>query len=158
MRYEIKCDWCGIVMHRSKSGIKKHNFCSRRCQGDFSTKAKNPERYAEMYDVEKASAWMRRLNQRLNPTRMNDETRAKLRKVRLGQGEGKSYEKTYGRHTHRIVAEEKLGRPLRAGEIVHHVDGNKRNNHPDNLRVMTQSEHLALHNRFNKFFGLGGDC
>lgn len=41
--------------------------------------------------------------------------------------------------------EEKLGRSLQPGEIVHHIDGNKRNNSPENLMVMTQSEHARLH-------------
>jgi hypothetical protein len=42
---------------------------------------------------------------------------------------------------HRIVMEEKLGRPLLRSEIVHHIDGNTSNNNPDNLQIMTQSEH-----------------
>lgn len=45
-----------------------------------------------------------------------------------------------------------VGRPLRTGEIVHHIDGNKRNNEPSNLMVMTQSEHCRLH-----FSKKGGD-
>ncbi len=76
---------------------------------------------------------------------MTDEVKEKIRNSQLGTGEGKTYEKMHGRHTHRVVAERKLGRPLKAGEIVHHIDGNKRNNDPDNLMVMTQSEHCRLH-------------
>lgn len=45
---------------------------------------------------------------------------------------------------HRYVAAQKIGRPFRKGEIVHHIDGNKLNNHPDNLQVMMQSEHNQL--------------
>jgi hypothetical protein len=38
-----------------------------------------------------------------------------------------------------------LGRPLEPGEIVHHIDHDKRNNDPANLQVMTQAEHMRLH-------------
>jgi hypothetical protein len=56
-----------------------------------------------------------------------------------------TYRKFYGRHEHRIIAEQMLGRPLERGEIVHHIDGDKHNNNPANLKVMTQSEHMKLH-------------
>lgn len=52
---------------------------------------------------------------------------------------------------HRLVVESKIGRFLRKNEIVHHIDENKLNNAPENLRVMTQSEHLSLHRR-KEFF------
>lgn len=89
---------------------------------------------------------MKTLNEELNPTRMVPETRAKLRAARLNTGEGVSYEKFLGRHTHRVVAELMLGRPLRPEEVVHHIDGNKRNNAPENLMVFqSQAEHAAWH-------------
>jgi DNA-directed RNA polymerase subunit RPC12/RpoP len=47
---------------------------------------------------------------------------------------------------HRIVMENKLNRILDHSEIVHHIDGNGHNNSIGNLRVMTQSEHVKLHN------------
>lgn len=56
-----------------------------------------------------------------------------------------SYRKYHGRHEHRVVAERVLGRPLRPGEIVHHIDGDKHNNAPENLRVMSQGEHVREH-------------
>lgn len=156
MRSKIKCDWCNAELFRSPSGIKKHNFCSKKCQGKFSSKKHNPKRYTEMNAVEKQSAWMSELNRRLNPTRMNLETRTKIREKRLSKSSSTGYRKQFGRHEHRVVAEEKLGRLLRADEVVHHIDCNKRNNHPDNLMVLTQSEHAKLHMRLNKFFGLKG--
>lgn len=125
---QIICEECGAVINQAPSQIKRseHHFCSQQCH-------------------------MKNLNRKLNPKRMTFEVRQKIRIARLGTGTGKSYEKTFGRHTHRVIAEQKLGRKLRPGEIVHHIDGNKRNNDPSNLAVMTQSEHARLH------FSKGGD-
>ncbi len=61
------------------------------------------------------------------------------------ESEGKAYTKTSGRHTHRVVMEKKIGRQLLPGEIVHHRDGNKLNNSPDNLELMTQADHVREH-------------
>lgn len=65
--------------------------------------------------------------------------------ARFDQVKPTTYRKLFGRHEHRVVAEEMIGRPLMPNEIVHHLDGNKQNNNPSNLRVMTQSEHVKLH-------------
>lgn len=46
---------------------------------------------------------------------------------------------------HRLIMESILGRELSADEIVHHIDGNKWNNDPDNLMVVTRKEHALIH-------------
>lgn len=44
---------------------------------------------------------------------------------------------------HRLVMEQKLGRHLLPDEVVHHLDSNRGNNHPDNLSLYAaNSDHL----------------
>lgn len=50
---------------------------------------------------------------------------------------------------HRYVAEQKLGRHLKKGEVIHHIDKNRFNNKPDNIIVFKTA---ADRNRYN----LGG--
>ena len=53
---------------------------------------------------------------------------------------------------YRVIMEKILGRPLSRVEFVHHIDGNPKNNHVDNLMVMTLSEHQRLHAKMQSNF------
>jgi hypothetical protein len=47
---------------------------------------------------------------------------------------------------HRLIVEKEiLKAPLPREYTVHHVDGNKTNNHPDNLEILTNAEHAKVH-------------
>lgn len=50
-----------------------------------------------------------------------------------------------GRSVHCVVMEKIIGRKLHKNEIVHHKDGNRSNNHPDNLELKTRSKHARDH-------------
>jgi hypothetical protein len=49
--------------------------------------------------------------------------------------------------THRRVAEKKVGGKIGAGREVHHIDGNKTNNRPENLSVMSKEAHRRIHKK-----------
>ena len=46
----------------------------------------------------------------------------------------------------RALMEQKLGRPLKENEQVHHIDGNPSNNNIENLAIMMLGEHQRMHN------------
>lgn len=46
---------------------------------------------------------------------------------------------------HRLIAATILGRPLEEGEMVHHLDLDRSNNSPDNLVVVSSTEHGKFH-------------
>lgn len=47
---------------------------------------------------------------------------------------------------HRLVMEQKIGRYLEPGEVVHHIDEDRLNNHPDNLMLFaSHADHMRHH-------------
>ena len=75
--------------------------------------------------------------------------------VRVVKGGGYRYARTEPRHPkatprglyplHRVLVENREGRLLRPGEVVHHRDGDRTNDSVDNLELLTNAEHARHH-------------
>lgn len=138
-KMNLICDHCGEKYQSYQRG-KYHHFCSIDCR------RKEGKLVASSFSDEFRKSKSKQFTE-MNRTLMTDKKYIDKRRKTLSDKarDSNSYVKYYGRHLHRIVAEEKIGRKLKPGEIVHHIDGDKKNNSPENLEVMTQSEHIKLH-------------
>lgn len=54
---------------------------------------------------------------------------------------------------HVLIAEREIGRALKADEHVHHINGRKLDNRPENLVVLNRGDHSAAHWSLNTLVG-----
>ena len=137
---ELKCETCGKTVWRNPSQVRTHTFCSRTCVRPFLSNRLSTMNRTEN-PMNQPGGWTLEQRERASARERNN----------TGPCQRQTYQKHCGRHEHRAVAESVLGRPLKAGEIVHHIDGNKHNNNPENLMVFpSQSEHAKWHSERRK--------
>jgi hypothetical protein len=76
----------------------------------------------------------------------NIETCNKKRETHSKKFKNKTYRKFFKQLEHRAVMEKILDRKLTEKEVVHHKDGNKSNNSPENLELYASNgDHLREH-------------
>lgn len=69
------------------------------------------------------------------------------REIWCGRGEGSRGRKDGYKLEHHMVIEDHIGRSIKKGEVVHHIDGDKLNNNIENLYLFESvSKHRQSHN------------
>jgi len=132
--YVCICDFCGKKFERMKSAFcyykrksnGKNQFCNARCYGDWKkenyiawNRGKIREQVGSYYKgfIKTMEGYIRLYN----PDYPEDERKYVLE--------------------HRLIMEKKLDRRLKAKEIVHHLNGIRDDNRPENLCIVNIHNH-----------------
>ena len=134
------CSNCGVAFLYAGSHAtrNKNFFCCYECYIKYKTKKVNVRCDNCGRNFEKKQSDIRRTDHNFCSPKCNLEYRHR-------EGERAWNHCVNGEILHRKVAEEKIGRKLKSGEEVHHIDGNHFNNDPDNLIVLSKSDHAKIH-------------
>ena len=169
----LVCSQCGLEFERywDKPGPSGRRFCSRSCSATFNNRV-HPKRVRvprikvcawcdEQY--EPRARGVRAEQQQFCSIACRDDSRLQTA-VRLPdnwRANGKVLDRSKGYvlvyfpthpaatnrgyvYEHRVVAEEMVGRRLRSDEHVHHRNGKRWDNRPENLEVMNARDHARL--------------
>ena len=152
---KIECELCGLIcsMQISASHLKaKHGITTKeyRARG---YKTLSPARLEQLRQSPVGSGKATGARGLFGP----DHPNWKGGHVN-GQGYRIIYHEGKRRVEHRVIAEKMLNRKLTSNEAVHHIDGNRANNSPDNLEVMTRKAHNQLKDGVKRYFHTYDPC
>jgi hypothetical protein len=153
MQNKIACALCGLEcsMQVSASHLRAaHNMTTKEYRA-LGHKTLSPARLAQLRNSPVARGEVRRLYGKDHWNWKGGHVARSGYRIISKRGKTNLYE-------HRVVAAEMLGRPLKPGEVVHHIDGNRTNNSPENLAVMKRGEHDKMKSGTRAYFHTGPDC
>lgn len=155
-KQEKSCEQCGVSFYPESGGPNR--FCSRDCQNAWQG------RNAVWDECEVCGKAIRKAPSQIQTKKYCShecQGKAVSRRAIGREHNGKPVLMTSGGYLkvwepghpaaranwvleHRLVVEKVIGRYLDTKEHIHHKDGNKTNNHPDNLEIMSHNDHSRL--------------
>lgn len=155
MEDTIKCELCGLVcsMQVSASHLRASHALTTKEYRALGYTTLSPARLAQLRKSPVGSGESKGVRGKYGPDHWNWKGGSTTR-----SGYRILYDKGQKRYEHQIIAEEMLGRPLENNEVVHHIDGNRSNNSPDNLVVMKRQEHDKIKDGTRAYFHTNKDC
>ena len=154
-----KCDNCGKEFeYRGRHGTRnKHFFCCHNCYIEFKTKKVEVpcDLCGKTFLKKRSDIWRSKNNF------CCEECYRDYMSLTRQSKDGLKYD---GKPVYRLMIGLEQGRELTSEELVHHIDGNHKNNALSNLVVVTRSEHHRIHaavrprNDKGQFVRKGGDA
>ena len=154
-----KCDNCGKEFeYRGRHGTRnKHFFCCHNCYIEFKTKKVEVpcDLCGKTFLKKRSDIWRSKNNF------CCEECYRDYMSLTRQSKDGLKYD---GKPVYRLMIGLEQGRELTSDELVHHIDGNHKNNAMSNLVVVTRSEHHRIHaavrprNDKGQFVRKGGDA
>jgi HNH endonuclease len=142
----IHCKQCGTTFHRPRSHIYGNMFCSWACRKAYHYQRRLVTTClhcgAPITKTPFQAARSRTQKFFCNMACSSAHTRTGTITNQGYRAFSFNYETLF---EHRLVMEQHLGRKLLPDEDVHHKDGNRLNNSPDNLEVLDHSAHTRRH-------------
>ena len=165
---KITCVQCGKVFLRAwgevnrKRKAKTGPFCGKGCRNVYHCKGKKLSKAHRAKLMgrrpwNKGKPWPKAMKAKLSELASGGvramEKNGHWRGGRSVKRDGYIEIRLNGKRKleHVYMMEQHLGRRMTRGEVVHHMNGNRQDNRLANLRVMTISEHMRLHNTGKKY-------
>lgn len=139
----LTCTACGktIVRYECQTRAGARPFCSHKCLSEYRRNG------SEIVCAQCGKQTYRRFGEQDRGFRERQFCSRECYSIyRIEHMKPAVYPKSGSIHIHRLIAETCVGRKLKPGEIVHHIDGDKHNSEPANLYIFkSQADHAAFH-------------